>query len=170
MKTDFFRSIDCSSAAIAAGSVVSSTWTSSAPFGTPNVWRKTSGARLLPPMPISTTSVKPSPTSSLRKPSSSGTRSSIRSATWSQPSRSRISFSTVPFDFHSPASFSEIRRTTACCSSWARRAVTAPSIAPNWDSCAPTDPPLSCCFLLAISSSNFVIESANSFTPSTWRS
>ena len=170
MNAVFFTLIDRSTAAIAAGSVVSSTWTLSAPFGTPNVCRNTSGARLLPPIPISTASVTPSATSWARRSSSSGTRSSIRSATWSQPSRSRISCSTVPFDFQSAASFSEIRRTTAACSSWARRPSTAASMAPRFASWAPTSPALSCRFLFAISSSNFVIESANNLTPSTWRS
>src|SRR5438445_543631 len=52
MKTVLRRSTAFSTALMAAGSVVSRTWTSSAPFGAPNVWRKTSGARLLPPMRI----------------------------------------------------------------------------------------------------------------------
>src|SRR2546422_253039 len=167
MKTVLRRSIAFSNALIAAGSVVSSTCTSSAPVGTPKVCRKTSGARLLPPMPMRTTSVDPSPTSSLRSASSSGTRSSIRSATWSHPSRSRISVCVLPLDFHKPASFSAIRRTTAVRSSCSSRVLTAPSSAPSCASWAPTDPCWSFRFLFAISSSSLSIESANSLTPST---
>ena len=89
MKRDFLRSILERTPAMVAGSVVSSTNSSGWPLVLPKVCRNTSGQSEEPPIP-SRTACSYSWASRARR-CSLGDCSSIFSATFSQPSRSRIS-------------------------------------------------------------------------------
>ena len=73
------------------GTVESRTISSGYPGALPNVCRRTSGPRLLPPIPSRTTCLKPACRTSATKASSSGSCSRIKSVTVSQPRRSAIS-------------------------------------------------------------------------------
>ena len=99
-------------AAPASGSVESSTCSRSAPSAGGLERRNTSGARLEPPMPSSTTSVMPSVARRRRRSARISSRSSSSlSAIVSQPSRS--SSSGVPAGAQSVPSRRQIRRTTS---------------------------------------------------------
>ena len=77
-------------AATAAGSVESRIRRVSQSGAEPNVWFSTSGARLLPPMPATTTAVKPASRMPSPKPSSAAIWLAKCSGASSQPRRSPI--------------------------------------------------------------------------------
>ena len=98
------------------GTVESSTISSGYPAAPPRIRRSTSGPRLLPPMPNSTTCRTPDSRTCLEKVSSSGRWPDVRSITSSQPS---LSANSVGSAFQTVWSLRNMRETTSCCcSSW----------------------------------------------------
>ncbi len=152
-------------ARIVAGSVVSSTCSCGWPFTWPNVFLNTSGHRLDPPMPSKTTSeyVRPSAASC----SNSGACSSIFSATFSHPRRSRTASRWAGSDVHSVESLAHKRRGASPFWSWAMRASTFGCSSPRLYHCRGPLPDLMfwLSFLMVASrlSNDFVKDS----TPST---
>ena len=148
-----------------AGSVVSSTCSRGCPLTTPNVWRKTSGHRLDPPIPSSTTSeyVRPSRASSR----SSDECSSICSATDSQPRRFRISSRLAGSGVHSVESFAHsLRGASSFCSCATRVSTSGWSLARLYHCRGPLPALIFWLSFLRVSSSDSN-DLVNASTPST---
>jgi hypothetical protein len=90
MNRVFLRAILPAAAAMAPGSVVSSTWSFKWPGAVPKVCLRTSGHRLEPPMPSNTASFNPAFLISFTNALISGTASAMNPGKSSQPSRCRI--------------------------------------------------------------------------------
>ncbi len=163
MQSVFERSTRACSAAICAGSVLSSTSSSGKPACRPNVSASTSGPRLEPPMPSSSTCWKPSALISSWNACSAGRSAERSSITRSQPSHFA---SSAPL--HRLASCAQRSRTLPCLRQSSITAFTSPASGSGRLACMvlSLSPSMAARFA-ATDPSSLSAAAANSSTPST---